>query len=236
MDLPGSTVLVTGASGGIGRAIATDLAGAGAHVLAVARRAETLDELAAIHPRIRPLPCDLTDVAARTALLRDLGPIDAVVNNAGAAWVGSFLDMTAEEVTDLFDLNVNALLAVCAGVVPGMVERDRGHVVNIGSILAFAPSPPVSVYSATKGAVHAFTEGLRRELVDTEVRVSLVAPGPVKGTAALDDAGDDDTASTLERAFDRFGTTAEDVAAGVRAALEGDGGPATRTITVPCRG
>jgi NADP-dependent 3-hydroxy acid dehydrogenase YdfG len=239
MDRDGRTILVTGASTGIGRAIATDLAGAGSTVVAVARDGDALAELAAeVEARaaggaITPAPCDLTDPEARRRLLDGTGPLDAVVNNAGTAWVGDLLDMEDEDVDRVLDLNLRALVAVCRAVVPAMVARGEGHVVNLGSILGFAPGPPLTLYSASKAAVHAFTDGLRRELVDTGVRVSLVAPGPVQGTEALDQAGDDGTTGVLQHAFDAVGTTPEAVAAAVRTALASDAKPTTRTITVP---
>lgn len=233
MDLDGRTILVTGASSGIGRAIAVDLASAGARVLAVARNEAALGSLAAEAPNVAPMPCDLADTGARTALLDGLGPLDAVVNNAGTAWVGALTDMADDDVTRVLTLNLEAVIAICRAVVPTMLERDAGHIVNIGSILGFAPGPPLTVYSATKAAVHAFTEGLRREVVGTGVRVSLVAPGPVKGTDALEGAGDEGATAVLQQAFDAFGTSAEEVAGAVRNALEHDARPTTRTITVP---
>lgn len=234
MKIEGRTILVTGASGGIGRAIATDLAGRGARVIAVARNQDRLEDLRDRHPNIQPRPCDLTDDEARDGLFRSLGEApDAVINNAGRAWVGRFLDMEQREIRELLDLNIDSLVAVCAAVLPAMIERDRGHIVNIGSTLGFAPSPPVTMYSATKAAVHAFTDGLRRELVGTDVRVTLIAPGPVKDTDALAQSGDEAATGTVQRAFDAFGTTADEVADAIRTALEHDARPSSRTITVP---
>jgi NADP-dependent 3-hydroxy acid dehydrogenase YdfG len=234
VKIDGSTILVTGASGGIGRSIATDLADHGARVIAVARSEDQLEELAGTSPSIEAKRCDLTDDDARTALFESLDDVpDAVINNAGSAWVGKFLDMDIEEVRQLLALNVDSLVAVCATVLPRMLERDRGHIVNIGSILGFAPGPPVTMYSATKAAVHAFTEGLRRELVGTDVRITLVAPGPVKDTGALEQNGDEEATATIQKAFDAFGTTPGEVARAVRTALERDGKPSSRTVTVP---
>ena len=241
MDIRGSRILVTGASSGIGAAIADDLAGHGAEVLALARHRDKLEELARdvtvdaeTGGSIRPTPCDLTDAADRRATLDAAGRLDAVVANAGTAWVGEFVDMTEAEIDDLLALNVTATVSLCHHVLPAMLERDRGHLVVIGSILGFAPGPPVTLYSATKAAVHAFAEGLRRELVGTGVRLTLVAPGPVKGTGALTDGGNDaEITRTIQRSFDTFGTTAEEVAKAVRTALEHDARLSTRTITVP---
>ena len=241
MDIRGSRILVTGASRGIGAAIAADLAGQGAEVLAVARSEDKLEELAHADAdtggAIRPTPCDLTDAAARARLVTEAQAekaLDAVVANAGQAWIGSFVDMTPDEIQDQLTLNVAATIGLCHAVLPAMLERDRGHLVIVGSILGFAPGPPLTVYSATKAAVHAFAEGLRRELVGTGVRLTLVAPGPVKGTDALGgDGNDEETTKTLQKSFDAFGTTPEEVAKAVRTALERDARPSTRTITVP---
>ncbi len=233
MDINGSTILVTGASGGIGRAIAVDLAERGAKVLAVARGEDKLRELADEVAGIRPMPCDVTSAAHRDRLFADAGAIDVVVNNAGSSWIGAFLDMSSEEVADQIALNFTSMTAMCAAALPAMLERNSGHIVNIGSTLGFAPGPPLTVYSATKAAVHAFTVGLRREVVGTNVRVTLIAPGPVKGTAALDQAGDEGVTATVERAFEAIGAEPEDVARAVRRSLETDAKPSNRTITVP---
>lgn len=239
VEIEGSTILVTGASGGIGEAIARELAGAGAEVIAVARGKENLERIAAslegASGSIRPVPCDLTEKDARLDLFSQVPPasVDVLVNNAGSGWVGNFLEMTEDEVSMELALNIEAVVALCRKVVPFMRDRNEGHVVNIGSILGFAPGPPLTVYSSTKAAVHAFTEGLRRELAGTDVRVTLVAPGPVKDTGALDHTGDSEATSTLEKAFDTFGTTPEAVASAVRTALLRDARPSTRTVTVP---
>jgi short-subunit dehydrogenase len=239
VDIRGSRILVTGASRGIGAAIATDLAAQGAEVLAVARSEEQLEAQAETVDAdsggaIRPMPCDLTDGPARTALVAEAQPLDAVVANAGGAWIGAFRDMTTEEISSQLALNLEATIGLCHAVLPAMLERDRGHLVVIGSILGFAPGPPLTVYSATKAAVHAFAEGLRRELVGSGLRLSLIAPGPVKGTEALGGAGnDEEVTQTLQKSFDAFGTTPEEVAKAVRTALERDARPSARTITVP---
>lgn len=233
MRIEGSNIVVTGASGGIGRAIALDLAERGATVVAVARGEEQLEELAAESPNIRPNPCDLTSTEDRERLFSEIEPVDALINNAGVAWVGAFLDMPGDDISNQIALNLTAMIGTCGSVLPKMLDRGRGHLVNMGSILGFAPGPPLTVYSATKAAVHAFTEGLRREVVGTDVRVTLVAPGPVKDTGALDPPGDPEATATLQRAFEAFGTTVDEVAKAVRGALERDARPSTRTITVP---
>lgn len=235
MDIRGSRILVTGASSGIGAAIAADLADEGAEVLAVARGRDRLEQLAADHSgTIRPTPCDLTDASDRRQTLDAAGPLDAVIANAGSAWIGEFAAMSEEEIDDLIALNFTATVALCHHVLPAMLERDRGHLVVIGSTLGFAPGPPLTLYSATKAAIHAFAEGLRRELVGTGVRLTLVVPGPVKGTDALtDDGNDPEITRTIQKSFDTFGTTADEVAKAVRTALVHDARASTRTITVP---
>lgn len=233
MEIQGSTILVTGASSGIGRAVAVDLAGRGAKVVAVARGEEALEELAQEVSGIQPMVGDITDAGDRRRILADAGTLDALINNAGTAWVGAFVDMDEDEISDMVGLNVVALMALCRAAIPAMLERDAGHVINLGSTLGFAPGPPLSVYSATKAAVHAFTEGLRREVVGTNVRVSLVVPGPVKGTAGLDNSSGSEATATIRKAFETFGTTTDQVASAVRYALEHDARPSARTITVP---
>lgn len=172
-------VVVTGASSGIGRATAVMLAERGARVTAVARSRGPLDELAAAHPNITAAVGDLMLDADRAAVLAGAGPVDVLVNNAGLGWVGTVQEMPPAQVRKLFELNVLALVDLTQRVLPGMVERRRGHVVNVASVASWVAVPPLTVYSATKFAVQGFSDGLRRELAGSGVRVTTVNPGPV---------------------------------------------------------
>jgi NADP-dependent 3-hydroxy acid dehydrogenase YdfG len=181
------TVLITGASAGIGAACARAFAGEGARLVLAARRRERLDEL------VRGLggaECHLLelDVRDRDAVSEVLGglpaewrEIDVLVNNAG---VGRGLDKLQEGDVDgwdqMVDTNVKGLLYVTRALLPGMVERGRGHVINIGSIAGHEVYPGGAVYCATKSAVGSITQGMRLDLMGTGVRVSTVDPGMVE--------------------------------------------------------
>jgi NADP-dependent 3-hydroxy acid dehydrogenase YdfG len=184
-----ATVFVTGASSGIGRACAAGFARAGARLLLCARRADRLAELAASLEAehgtdLHLLELDVRDRAAVDEAVAGLGPdwadIDVLVNNAGLAagfeplWEGDPGDWDA-----MLDTNVKGLLAVTRAVLPGMVDRGRGHVVNIGSIAGREAYPNGAVYCASKAAVGKITEALRMDLLGTGVRVSTVDPGMV---------------------------------------------------------
>lgn len=182
MRIRGSTIVVTGASSGVGREAARRLAARGARVWAVARNRRRLDDLAADQPGITPFAADVSAGADRAALVAAVtaeGPCDALVNNAGVAWAGLVEDMPAGEVRRLFEVNVIGLIDLTQRFLSAMLERRRGHIVNVGSVAGWVAAPPLSVYSATKFAVAGFTEGLRREVQGRGVAVSLVAPGPL---------------------------------------------------------
>ena len=177
--LRGLSVVVTGASSGIGRATAALLAGRGARVWAVARSEGPLADLAAATPGVTPLAADVTVDDERAALVDRVGRVDVLVNNAGIGWVGRVEEMPAERVRALFELNVLALIDLTQRVLPQMLERGRGHVVNVASLASYVSVPPLTVYSATKFAVQGFSDGLRREVARRGVAVTTVNPGPV---------------------------------------------------------
>ncbi len=179
MRVNGRLVLVTGASSGIGWATALHLAGQGARVVAAGRSAERLAALSARHPGVVPVGGDLTVEDERAALVERAGPVDVVVNNAGLGWMGQVVDMSAPDVRALFETNVLALVDLTQRFLPGMLERGRGHVVNVGSVAGWVAFPPYTIYCATKWAVQGFTEGLRRELIGTGVTAATVNPGPI---------------------------------------------------------
>jgi short-subunit dehydrogenase len=230
MDLDGTRVIVTGASTGIGRATALRLARRGARVFAAARDERRLDALAAEHPEIVASPGDVSDDADRAALVKQSEPVDVLVNNAGLGWKGMAEDMPPDKVRQLFEVNVLALIDLTQRVLPGMLERGRGHVVNVGSIAGYVASPGETVYCATKFAVQGFTDGLRREVVRRGVDVTLIAPGPIK-TEFMARIRTGEPAGQ-PGALD-YGLPPESVAKAIERALTRTRVPGYRTITVP---
>lgn len=181
-----STVLITGASAGIGAATARKFSEAGARVILAARRLDKLKELAGELPNPSHLvQLDIRnhkDVAEAIAKLPEsFASIDILVNNAG---LGKGLDKIHEGNIDdwgqMIDTNIKGLLYVSRAVIPGMVARGRGQVINIGSIAGHQVYPGGNVYCATKHAVDALTKGMLIDLVDTPVRVSTIDPGLVE--------------------------------------------------------
>ncbi|WP_405491284.1 SDR family NAD(P)-dependent oxidoreductase [Nocardia sp. NBC_00511] len=193
-----ATALVTGASSGIGLAFATALAERGCDLILVARRESRLRELAdRLHAEhgvaVRVLAADLsvpTEVSRVAAVLADpLNPVGILVNNAGFASHGALADHTAERVREEIAVNVAALAELTHAVLPGMVTRDRGVIVNIASTAAFQPISFMAVYGATKAFVLSFTEALWGELEGSGVTAVAVCPGATD-TEFFDIAGE----------------------------------------------
>jgi NADP-dependent 3-hydroxy acid dehydrogenase YdfG len=171
------TALVTGASSGIGAATVERLRGEGLEVHALARNAANLDELARRTGCI-PHALDVSDTAGLERLAAEV-PFDILVNNAGVDRPGSILKADAEGIDLLVDVNLRAVLHLCRLVVPGMVARDRGHVVNISSIAGAYNFGGNSTYHATKAAVSMLSRQLRIDCFGKRVRVTEICPGRV---------------------------------------------------------
>ena len=183
IDLRNSVVLVTGATSGIGLACAERFLGEGARVVAVGRRADRLGALAARHgERVHPV---VLDVRRREDVEEALGElpsgfaeVDVLVNNAGLALgLEPAHRASLDEWQRMIDTNVTGLSVVTRAILPGMVARDRGHVVNVGSVAGTYPYPGGNVYAGTKAFVHQFSLALRADLLGTRVRVTSVEPG-----------------------------------------------------------
>jgi NADP-dependent 3-hydroxy acid dehydrogenase YdfG len=171
------TALVTGASSGIGAAVVERLSSEGLQVHAVARNAKALAALAERTGCIAHA-IDVTDLAGITRLTQQV-PFDVLVNNAGVDRPKSFLNADAEDIELLVDVNLRAVLHLCRLVVPGMVARDRGHVINISSIAGAYNFNGNSTYHATKAAVSMLSRQLRIDAFGKRVRVTEICPGRV---------------------------------------------------------
>jgi short-subunit dehydrogenase len=183
---PKETALITGASSGIGEALARRFAQAGHPLVLVARNRARLEALATelragCGVEVRVEPCDLAKRdgpgALAAALRRRHISIDVLVNNAGVLQQGEFAKMLPERHQELIDLNVSALTGMLAHFLPPMLERGYGRVLNVASVAAFQPVPLLATYAATKAYVLSLTESLGEELKDRGVTVSALCPG-----------------------------------------------------------
>jgi short-subunit dehydrogenase len=189
-SLPGSTCLVTGASGGLGATIARRLHREGARLVVSGRRLTELTALA------EELGGDTTVVAADLARLEDVqrlatesGAVDILVANAGLPANGELADLSVEDIARAVDINVRSTLVLTRLLLPRMLEQRSGHVLLIGSLAGLAPTPRSSVYNASKFALRGFGHALREELRGTGVGVSLVSPTYVSDTGMWADTG-----------------------------------------------
>ena len=209
-----SSVLITGASKGIGRAIAIELAGRGHRVVATARRPETLADL----PVDQRLQLDVTDQDSVDRAVKEAGEIDVLVSNAGATVRAPLETVPLTEVEKLFQLNTFGALRVVQGVLPAMRERGSGRLVFVSSIQGRLVLPIITPYGASKWALEAIAEGLALEAGHFGVKVSIVQPGAVatNGAAAANSFfADDDPYLPLYRQLGALRgdvVTAEDVA------------------------
>ena len=182
MDINGSHVVITGASRGIGAAMARDLAGKGANVTLVARSADAISSLAD-ELGGQAVPADLLDRQQVDELIpsieADVGDIDILINNAGLETSSFFHDVTAQEIRDLNVLNLETPMVLTRAVLPRMLERNRGHLVFTSSMASTGGFPGLAVYGGTKAGLSNFVAALRIELRDTDIHSTVVAPGPV---------------------------------------------------------
>jgi 3-oxoacyl-[acyl-carrier protein] reductase len=194
-DLEGRVALVTGGGRGIGRGIALELAGAGARVAVSARTREQVESTAA---EIGGLAIQ-ADVSERADVERmvaqteeELGPLDLLVNNAGIAiWEDAAWELDPEEWWHVLEVNVLGAYLGCRAVIPGMIARGGGRIVNVASGAAYLPGSTSTAYSASKAAVHRFSETLARQLEPHGIPVFSISPGLVRTEMIGDSFGDD---------------------------------------------
>jgi len=183
MELLGRRALVTGASRGIGEAIARELADRGMRVALVARTKEALESIAAeldgtVHP------CDLSDPPSVAGLIDEVegdgnGPIDLLVNNAGLDMTGAFVSADPADIEAIYRVNLLTPVQLCRAALPGMLERGRGHIVNVSSLSGVAGYPGLVTYSSTKAGLTQFTEVLSLDLRGQPVGTTVVELGPI---------------------------------------------------------
>ncbi|HET9126999.1 MAG TPA: SDR family oxidoreductase [Propionibacteriaceae bacterium] len=191
--------LITGASGGIGRAFAAELAARGHDLVLTARREEelraTADIIGAHGVRTELIPADLSDPAGRRHLLDELRArdltISMLVNNAGFGSIGRFAELDADRLADEVELDVQTVVQLSRALLPAMLDAGHGSIVNVASTAAFQPLPTMAVYAAAKAFVLSFSQALWDEVRHQGVRVIAVCPGPTD-TDFFVRAGDDD--------------------------------------------
>ena len=211
------TVFVTGASSGFGAAVTRRFAADGTRVVASARRTDRLADLAAeLGSSVHAVELDVTDADAITQVVAELpdefADIDVLVNNAGLAL--GLEPAQRSDLTDwdrMIDTNCKGLVHVTRAILPGMVERGRGHVVNLGSVAGTYPYPGGNAYGATKAFVHQFSLNLRSDLHGTGVRVTSIEPGMADTEfSAVRFSGDETKADAVYESMQPL--TADDVA------------------------
>lgn len=191
MELSSRTALLTGATGGLGRAIAQALAGRGATLVLSGRKAEALEALAAELPGSghRVAPADLAEPGAAEALAAAAGDVDVLVANAGLPGSGRMEDFTPEQVQRALRVNLEAPMLLAQALYPAMLAKGSGHLVFIASLSGKAPSPHSSIYNATKFGLRGFALGLRADLRPQGIGVSLVSPGFIREAGMFAESG-----------------------------------------------
>jgi short-subunit dehydrogenase len=187
MGLLDGTVLVTGATGGIGRAIAQAFGARGARLILSGRRVEVLEPLAA-ELGARAVACDLGDRSDLQRLVAEAGDVDVLVANAALPGTGLLTELAQSQIDQMLEVNLRAPIALARALIPAMIERRRGHLVFISSLNGRVASPLSSIYSAAKFGLRGFALGLRQDLHQHGVGVSVVMPGFISDAGMFADA------------------------------------------------
>lgn len=234
------TALITGSSKGIGKAIALEMAAHGYQVVLNCSRSiqaleQTAAEITAAGGTCLSLPGDVGDYDACSQIvncaLKHFGSIDVLVNNAGISYIGLLQQMSPEEWNRILNTNVSSLYHMCSLLLPSMIARKQGSIVNISSVWGICGASCEVAYSATKGAVNAFTRALAKETAPSGIRVNAIACGAIDTEMNHFLAPDELAALQEEIPAGRLGTPAE-VAALVRSVAEGPGYLTGQVITM----
>lgn len=193
MEIAGKNVLLTGATGGLGRSIASNLADAGARLILSGRSAEGLEDLAKDLPgeSHSVLAADLGEPGAAMELVAAAGDVDVLVANAALPATGRITELTDTQVARMLRINLEAPVLLSQALLPGMLDQGQGKLVMIGSLAGKAGSPRSSIYNATKFGLRGFVFGLAADLAGTPVGATLVAPGFVREAGMFADSGAD---------------------------------------------
>jgi len=216
MEVAGKTLLLTGATGGLGQAIAVALADRGASLALTARKEDALNELAASLPgEHRIVPADLAEDGAAERLAAEAGQVDGLVANAGLPGTGTIESFSPDDTKRALRVNLEAPMMLARELVPSMREKRDGHLVFVSSLSGKAPSPRSAIYAATKFGLRGFALCLRADLAGTGVGVSLVVPGFIREAGMFAESGAKPPAG--------MGTSSpQDVGAAVVKAIERD--------------
>jgi short-subunit dehydrogenase len=226
LPLLSGRVLLTGATGGIGNAIARAVAARGAKLVLTGRRLEVLEPLAA-ELGGTALACDLADRRDVDRLISEAEDVEVLIANAAHPASGVFTEFDQEKIDQMLEVNLRAPMALARGLAPAMITRGRGHIVFISSLAGKAASPASSIYSATKFGLRGFALGARADLRPHGVGVSVVLPGFIRGAGMFADAGvelprgvgtrtPDEVATAVVRAIERDRAEVEVAPVGLR--------------------
>ncbi|MBF6341690.1 SDR family NAD(P)-dependent oxidoreductase [Nocardia abscessus] len=188
VELASARVLLTGATGGLGHAVARELASRGADLVLTGRRADALCALAA-ELDAAVIPADLSNPEDVSRLLGQAGPVDVLIANAGLPAGGHILDFSAADLDRVLDVNLRAPMLLARALAEQMTTRRAGHIVFMGSVAGLLPAPRVSLYNATKFGLRGFALALRHDLRDAGIGVSIVEPGFVRDAGMFADSG-----------------------------------------------
>lgn len=222
-NLQGKTAIITGASSGIGEAIAHQLANEGANVVLAARRTERLEELADsiqknTSVQTKVVKTDVTNQSEMENLVSEakktFSTVDLLINNAGVMHLSFLKNDKVEEWERMVDVNVKGVLFGIHSVLPTMLEQNSGHIVNVSSVAGHEVFPTSSVYSATKYAVRALSMGMEKELSKTGVRVTNISPGAVS-TELTDHITDEEVIEMFKDRKGRITLESDDIARSV---------------------